>query len=161
MIHEAQYDGAQAQVDRPVRIATLYENEPRFVKAAQAADADRLAANRELAASYCTTTLRAMTTLKGDFALFAAAVNEYVETPPSAEGLHDLFPLIQAYPFWTDDGGLSEASRQDMIDLSNESSLLTTPLNAAEVVDRATLDRSVELADLRTGWGATRRGVGD
>ena len=79
VIHEAQYDGLGAQVDRPVRIAALYESAPDFIKAAQAAGADWLGENRELAARYCATPLRAMTGLKGDFALFAAALNEYVE----------------------------------------------------------------------------------
>jgi len=151
VIHEAQYDEAAAQVDRPVRIATLYENAPEFVKAAQAADADWLEDNRDLAASYCATTLRAMTALKGDFTLFEAAVNEYVETPPAPAGMQDLFALIQKYPFWPADGGLSEDSIQYMIDLTNESGLLATPLTAADVVDRATLDRAVELANEPAG----------
>jgi NitT/TauT family transport system substrate-binding protein len=151
VIHEAQYDAVETQVDRPVRIATLYENAPDFVKAAQAADADWLDENRELAARYCATTLRAMTELKGDFALFDAAVNTYVETPPSADGMRDLFELINQYPFWTEDGGLSETSIQYMIDLSVESGVLAEPLDAAEVVDRATLDRAVELANSPAG----------
>lgn len=151
VIHEPQYDDAEAQVDRPVRIATLYENAPKFIKAAQAAQADWLDQNRELAARYCATTLRAMKVLKGDFALFEAAVDEYVETPPSAEGMRDLFGLINEYPFWTEDGGLSESDIQYMIDVSNESGLLTTPLNAADAVDRETLNRAVELANLPAG----------
>ena len=151
VIHEAQYDEVEAQVDRPVRIATLYENAPQFIKAAQAADADWLEENRDLAASYCATTLRAMTALKGDFSLFEAAVNKYVETAPTPQGMQDLFALIQKYPFWPADGGLSEDSIQYMIDLTNESGLLATPLNAADVVDRATLDRAVELANEPAG----------
>lgn len=99
VIHEAQYDQLEAQVDRPERIATLDENAPGFIKAAQAADADWLEENRDLAASYCATTLRAMKALKGDFSLFEAAVNEYVETAPTPQGLQDLFALIQKYPF--------------------------------------------------------------
>jgi len=146
VIHEAQYDEVEAQVDLPVRIATLYENAPEFIKAAQAADADWLAENRDLAASYCATTLRAMKALKSDFGLFAAAVHKYVETAPTPEGLQDLFTLVQKYPFWPADGGLSEDSIQFMIDITNESGLLTTPLNAADVVDRETLARAVELA---------------
>ena len=151
VIHEAQYDEVQAQVDRPVRIATLYENAPEFIKAAQAADADWLEKNRDLAAGYCATTLRAMKALKGNFSLFEAAVNEYVETAPTPEGMRDLFALIQKYPFWPADGGLSEDSIQYMIDLTKESGLLATPLNAADVVDRATLDRAVELANEPAG----------
>ena len=151
VIHEVQYDGAEAQVDRPVRIATLYENAPDFVKAAQAANADWLDQHRELAARYCATTLRAMTTLKGDFALFEATVNDYVEDPPSAEGMRDLFELINKYPFWTEGGGLSEQSMQYMIDLSIESGVLDTGLNAADVVDRETLNRAVELANRPAG----------
>jgi hypothetical protein len=70
VIHDTQYDGAQASVNRPVLIATLYDNAPGFIKTAQAARADWLAQNRELAARYCATTLRAMKSLRGDFALF-------------------------------------------------------------------------------------------
>jgi hypothetical protein len=40
-----------------------------------------------------------MKALKGDFSLFEAAVNEYVETAPTPQGLQDLFALIQKYPF--------------------------------------------------------------
>jgi NitT/TauT family transport system substrate-binding protein len=151
VIHEPQYDSVQAQVDQPVRIATLYENAPEFIKVAQAASVDWLDENRELAARYCATTLRAMNVLKSDFALFEATVNEYVETPPTADGMRDLFGLINQYPFWPEDGGLSESSVQYMIDLSSESGVLTTPLNAADVVDRATLDRAVEIASSSAG----------
>src|SRR5690349_21494989 len=150
-IHDTQYDGAKAAVDRPVLIATLYENAPGFIKVAQAARADWLAQNRELAARYCATTLRAMRALKGDFALFRAAVHEYVEAPPSEESLRELFDLIQRYPFWTDDGGLSGESVNFMIGIASESGVLTQPMNAADVVDRETLSRAVELANLPTG----------
>lgn len=151
VIHEPQYDGAQASVDRPVLIATLYENAPGFIKVAQAARTDWLAQNGELAARYCATTLRAMKTLKSDFALYQSAVDEYVETPPSEESLRELFALIQRYPFWTDDGGLSDNDVKFMIDIANESGVLTQPMNAADVVDRQTLSRAVELANMPTG----------
>jgi ABC-type nitrate/sulfonate/bicarbonate transport system substrate-binding protein len=114
---------------------------------AQAARADWLAQNRELAARYCATTLRAMKTLKSDFALFQAAVNENVEAPPSEQSLRELYALIQQYPFWTDDGGLSDDSVKFMIDIATESGVLTQPMNAADVVDRETLNRAVELAN--------------
>ena len=68
VIHDTQYDSAQASVNRPVLIATLYENAPAFIKVAQAARADWLVQNRELAARYCATTLRAMRALRSDFA---------------------------------------------------------------------------------------------
>ena len=151
VIHDTQYDGAEASVDRPVLIATLYENAPGFIKVAQAARADWLEQNRELAARYCATTLRAMKALKSDFALFQAAVNEYVEVPPSEESLRELFALIEKYPFWTDDGGLSDDSVKFMIDVATESGVLTQPMNAADVVDRATLSRAVELANQPPG----------
>ena len=151
VIHDTQYDGAEATVDRPVLIATLYENAPGFIKVAQAARADWLEQNRELAARYCATTLRAMKALKSDFALFQAAVNEYVEVPPSEESLRELFALIEKYPFWTDDGGLSDDSVKFMIDVATESGVLTQPMNAADVVDRATLSRAVELANQPPG----------
>jgi ABC-type nitrate/sulfonate/bicarbonate transport system substrate-binding protein len=147
VIHDTQYDGAEASVNRPVEIATLYENAPGFIKVAQAARADWLAQNRELAARYCATTLRAMKALKGDFALFQAAVHEYVQAPPSEQSLRELFALIQRYPFWTDDGGLSDDSVKFMIDIATESGVLTQPMNAADVVDRDTLNRAVELAN--------------
>ena len=151
VIHDTQYDGAEASVDRPVLIATLYENAPGFIKVAQAARADWLAQNRDLAARYCATTLRAMKTLKSEFALFLSAVNEYTDAPPSEESLRELFELIQRYPFWTDDGGLSDDSVKFMIDIARESGVLTQPMNAADVVDRETLSRAVELANMPTG----------
>jgi ABC-type nitrate/sulfonate/bicarbonate transport system substrate-binding protein len=138
-------------VNRPVEIATLYDNAPGFIKVAQAARADWLDQNRELAARYCATTLRAMKTLRSDFALFQAAVDEYVAKPPSEESLRELFALIQRYPFWTDDGGLSDDSVGFMIDMATESGVLTQPMNAADVVDRATLNRAVELANQPAG----------
>jgi NitT/TauT family transport system substrate-binding protein len=61
--------------------------------------------------------------------------------------LRELFALIQRYPFWTEDGGLSEDSVRFMIDMATESGVLTQPMNAADVVDRATLNRAVELAN--------------
>lgn len=147
VIHDTQYDGAQASVNRPVLIATLYENAPGFIKVAQSARADWLDQNRELAARYCATTLRAMRALKGDFALFQAAVDEYVEEPPSEGSLRELFALIDQYPFWTDDGGLSDDSVKFMIDIATESGVLSAPVDAADVVDRETLNRAVELAN--------------
>ncbi|SRX79701.1 ABC transporter substrate-binding protein [Mycolicibacterium parafortuitum] len=147
VIHDTQYDSAHATVDRPVLIATLYDNAPGFIKVAQAARADWLVQNRELAARYCATTLRAMKTLKSDFTLFRAAVDEYIAEPPSEKSLRELFDLIQRYPFWTEDGGLSEDSVRFMIDIANESGVLTQPMNAADVVDRETLRRAVELAN--------------
>lgn len=151
VIHDTQYDGAQASVNRPVLIATLYDNAPGFIKVAQAARADWLAQNRELAAKYCATTLRAMKVLKSDYALFHAAVDEYIEEPPSEESLRELFDLIQKYPFWTDDGGLSEDSVRFMIDIASESGVLTQPMDAADIVDRETLRRAVELANTPAG----------
>lgn len=151
VIHDTQYDGAKAMVNQPVLIASLYENAPGFLKVAQAARADWLAQNRELAAKYCATTLRAMKTLKSDFAVFQSAVDEYVEKPPSEESLRELFDLIQRYPFWTEDGGLSDDSVRFMIDIAAESGVLTRPMNAADVVDRETLNRAVELANMPTG----------
>jgi NitT/TauT family transport system substrate-binding protein len=147
VIHDTQYDGAAATVDRPVEIGTLYDNAPGFIKVAQAARADWLDQNRELAARYCATTLRAMKALKSDFSVFQAAVDEYVAEPPSEESLRELFALIQQYPFWTEDGGLSVDSVNFMIDMATESGVLTQPMNAADVVDRATLNRAVELAN--------------
>ncbi|CAA0128099.1 Uncharacterised protein [Mycolicibacterium vanbaalenii] len=147
VIHEDQYESAEANVNEPVRIATLYENVDTFIKEAQAADGEWLEQNRELAAKYCATTLRAMKTLKSDFALFQTAVNEYVEEPPAEEELRVLFDLIEQYPFWTDDGGLSEDSMAFMIEVATESGVLTEPMNAADVVDRETLNRAVELAN--------------
>jgi hypothetical protein len=66
---------------------------------------------------------------------------------PSEESLRELFALIQRYPFWTEDGGLSEDSVRFMIDMATESGVLTQPMNAADVVDRAALNRAVELAN--------------
>ncbi|WP_233533081.1 ABC transporter substrate-binding protein [Antrihabitans sp. YC2-6] len=151
VIHDTQYDGAQQTVNGPVLIATLYENAPGFIKVAQAAKADWLDENRELAARYCATTLRAMTALKSDFALFQASVDEYVKDPPSEESLRELFDLIQRYPFWTADGGLSDDSVEFMIGIATESDVLTQPMNAADVVDRETLRRAVELANTPAG----------
>lgn len=151
VIHDTQYDGAQASVNQPVEIATLYDNAPGFIKVAQAARADWLDQNRELAARYCATTLRAMKTLKSDFGLFQAAVDEYVAEPPSDVSLRELFALIQRYPFWTEDGGLSDDSVKFMIDIASESGVLTQPMNASDVVDRATLSRAVELANQPPG----------
>lgn len=150
VIHDTQYDGAQATVDRPVLIATLYDNAPGFIKVAQAARADWLAQNRELAARYCATTLRAMRELRSDFALFQAAVDEYIEEPPSEASLRELFALIEQYPFWTDEGGLSDDSVQFMIDIASESGVLINPMDAADIVDRETLSRAVELANMPT-----------
>ncbi|WP_461416673.1 substrate-binding domain-containing protein [Gordonia sp. GN26] len=147
VIHDTQFDAARSTVDRPVLIATLYENAPGFLKVAQAAEAGWLAQNRELAARYCATTLRAMTTLKSDFALFRAAVGEYVDEPPSEQSLRELYDLIQKYPFWTEDGGLSDDSVGFMIDIATESGVLTQPMNAGDVVDREALRRAVELAN--------------
>lgn len=151
VIHDTQYDSAKAMVNQPVLIATLYDNAPGFIKVAQAARGDWLAQNRELAAKYCATTLRAMKTLKSDFALFQSGVNEYVEAPPSDESLRELFALIQQHPFWTDEGGLTDESVKFMIDIARESDVLTQPMNAADVVDRQTLNRAVELANMPTG----------
>jgi ABC-type nitrate/sulfonate/bicarbonate transport system substrate-binding protein len=151
VIHDTQYDAVQASVNEPVLIATLFDNAPGFIKVAQAARADWLAQNRELAARYCATTLRAMRELRGDFTLFRAAVDEIVEAPPSEEALEELFALIQKYPFWTDDGGLSEDSVRFMIDIATESGVLDRPMNAVDVVDRETLRRAVELANMPAG----------
>ncbi len=38
-----------------------------------------------------------------------------------------------------------------MIDMATESSVLTQPMNAADIVDRETLGRAVELANTPTG----------
>lgn len=117
----------------------------------QAARTDWLAQNRELAARYCATTLRAMKVLKSDFAVFRAAVDEYVDSVPSEESLRELFALIQQHPFWPDEGGLAEDSVRFMIDIAAESGVLTAPMNAADVVDREKLRRAVELANTPTG----------
>jgi hypothetical protein len=55
------------------------------------------------------------------------------------------------YPFWTDDGGLADDSVKFMIDNATESGVLTQPMNAADVVDRQTLNRAVELANQPVG----------
>ncbi len=146
VIHDTQYDGAHATVNQPVLIGTLYDNAPDFIKVAQAARADWLQQNRELAARYCATTLRAMKALKSDYAVFRSAVGHYVEPVPSEESLRELFALIERYPFWTEDGGLSDHSVAFMIDIAQESGVLSRAMNAADVIDRETLNRAVELA---------------
>ena len=92
-----------------------------------------------------------MKALKSDFGLFHSAVDEYVAEPPSEESLRELLPLIQQHPFWTEDGGLSDDSVNFMIDMATESGVLTQPMNAADIVDRATLNRAVELANQPPG----------
>lgn len=147
VIHEDQYEQAEGEVTDPVRIATLYEDVDTFVKEVQAAEAGWLEENRELAAQYCATTLLAMHQLKADFDLFVEAVNTYVEDPPEEDALRVLFDLIQEYPFWTEDGGLSEDSMAFMVEVATASGVLSEPLDPAELVDRETLDRAVELAN--------------
>jgi len=60
--------------------------------------------------------------------------------------MRDLFGLINEYLFWTEDRGLSDESIKYMIDLSIQSGVLATPLNSADVVDRTTLERALQLA---------------
>lgn len=146
VIHEDQYTSAETQVPDATRIATLYEDVDVFVKEAQAAPAEWLEENRELAAQYCATTLIAMHDLKSDFGLFAEAVNTYVEEPPSEEELQVLFDLIQDYEFWPEDGGLSQESIQFMADVAVASGVLEEAPDVSDAVDRETLDRAVELA---------------
>ncbi|KAA0099612.1 hypothetical protein CIW49_08415 [Mycolicibacterium sp. P1-18] len=57
----------------------------------------------------------------------------------------------QRYPFWTDDGGLTDDSVAFMIGIATESGVLTRPMDAGDVVDRATLNRAVELANQPPG----------
>jgi ABC-type nitrate/sulfonate/bicarbonate transport system substrate-binding protein len=146
VIHDTQYVQAEAQLPDATRIATLYKDVDTFIKEAQAAPAKWLDENRDLAARYCATTLVAMHDLKADYNVFQGAVKTYVEEPPSDKDLKILFDLIQKYPFWTDDGGLSDASIQFMIDVSKASGVLTKDMDASDVVDRKTLDLAVELA---------------
>ncbi|PRB18414.1 ABC transporter substrate-binding protein [Microbacterium sp. MYb62] len=146
VIHEDQFTSAATQVKDAARIATLYEDVEVFVKEAQAAPADWLAENGELAAQYCATTLVAMHELKSDFDLFSDAVAQYVEEPPTEEELRLLFDLIQKYEFWPEDGGLSEESIQFMADVAVASGVLTEAPDLADAVDRETLARAVELA---------------
>jgi hypothetical protein len=81
----------------------------------------------------------------------AAQFNLPEEYGASEESLRELFALIQKYPFWTDDGGLSDDSVKFMIDIATESGVLTQPMNPADIVDRETLSRAVELANMPTG----------
>ncbi len=74
-------------------------------------------------------------------------MNTYVEDPPEEDALRVLFDLIQEYPFWTEDGGLSEDSMAFMVEVATASGVLSEPLDPAELVDRETLDRAVELAN--------------
>lgn len=147
VIHEDQFTQAAGEVNEPVRIATLYENVDSFIKEAQAAEAGWLEENRELAASYCATTLIAMAELKADFDLFLEAVDTYVEEPPSEEELSILFDLIEQYTFWTADGGLTPEDIDFMIEVATESGVLTEPMDGADVLDQETLDRAVEIAN--------------
>lgn len=147
VIHEDQFTSASTQLSDATRVATLYKDVEVFVKEAQAAPAEWLAENGELAAQYCATTLIAMHELKTDFDLFTEAVNTYVEEPPSEEELQQLFALIQEYEFWPEDGGLSDESIQFMAEVTVASGVLESAPDVSDAVDRETLDRAVELAE--------------
>ncbi len=62
-----------------------------------------------------------------------------------------MFALILKYSSWTDGGGLTDDSVKFMIDIATESGVLTQPMNPAHIVDRETLSRAVELANMPTG----------
>ena len=150
VIHDYQYFGAEAQATDPVIIASLFDTVPDFVKEAHAAPASWLAENQELAASYCASVLVGMRELSADFDTYKKAVESYadVEEMPDDETLRNLWESATEYGFWPGEtGGLDEENIEFMADVAVKSGLLQEAPAYEDVVDRAILDRAIELAD--------------
>ncbi len=140
------------EVPDGVLIATLYEDVPVFIKEAYAAPKAWLDENPESAARFCASIITANRQLTNTFSGYKAAVEKYVEKPPSEEVLEAVFKILQGGELWPVDGGLPQDAVEYMVELAVLSGgLFEGPVtqDVSTIVNRDILARAVQLADER------------
>lgn len=149
VIHLPQFNQSLEEAEDGVIVASLWEDVPVYIKEAFGASSQWLDENSEAAAAFCASVIKANRELPQDFDTYIEAVETYVEEPPEASELEEVFELLQNGTLWPTDGGLSQEAVEFMVDLAVQSGLFESePQQDLEgVVNRGILERAVELAD--------------
>jgi ABC-type nitrate/sulfonate/bicarbonate transport system substrate-binding protein len=128
-------------------IGELWRTSPDFLKECYAARTDWIDDNIETAAALAAGLISNSRVMSRSFADWDRAVQTFIEEPPPANEMREIFPLIEDYAFWPteDDGGLTDARVQFMIDLGRSEGLIRRDLTVDDVVDRRPLQRAAEL----------------
>lgn len=147
IIHLLQFNQAKEQVPDATVISKMYEDLPFYIKESFAAPTDWLQQNKETAASFCASIIKANRKLTESFETYQKAVQTHVAEPPPEEELRTVFELFQEHKFWPKDGGLEPEAVKYMIDLAVKSGVLEERLPAEEIVARDVLQRAVEMAN--------------
>jgi NitT/TauT family transport system substrate-binding protein len=128
-------------------LGELWRTAPNFLKECYAARTDWIDDNIETAAALAAGLISNSRTMKASYADWNRAVQTFIEEPPPANEMREIFPLIQDYTFWPtdDDGGLSRARVEFMIDLGRREGLIKRDLTYEDVVDTRPMERAAEL----------------
>ncbi|HMJ36553.1 MAG TPA: hypothetical protein VK501_21795 [Baekduia sp.] len=128
-------------------IGKLYGQVPDFLKECYSAKTDWLDGNLDTAAAVCAGLISNSQAMSKDEAAWTSTVKQFVDSPPPAADLKQIFPLIGQYGFWPvdPDGGLTDARVQFMLDLGHKEGLLKKNLTVDDVVDRRPLQRAAKL----------------
>jgi ABC-type nitrate/sulfonate/bicarbonate transport system substrate-binding protein len=147
IIHLPQANSIPSKAGKINIVGRLYGQVPNFLKEGFAARTDWLDKNVETAAAVAASVISVSRDMAKDYAAWTTNVKEFVDEPPPASDLKQVFPLIDQYKFWPvdDDGGMNDERIQFMIDLGRKEGLIKKDLKVDDVVDRRPLQRAAEL----------------
>jgi ABC-type nitrate/sulfonate/bicarbonate transport system substrate-binding protein len=145
LVHLTQYNSEilPAVPDAQI-ISRLWEDVPTFLKETFAAPASWIDENLETAAAICAAVVAGSRTLTSDRAAFDEAVNTYVEEPPAAAELDEVYPLITD-DFWPIDTGITEEAATFMAEVAVRSGVLEEVPALEDIVDPRPFERALEL----------------
>lgn len=138
-IHKGQVDQIMASGVEVNILATLYDSTPMYLKESFAAPEAWLAENKDTAAAFAASVIKASRVLSTDVDAFIEACHTVLKEPPSDENLKADFELISSYTFWPAETTGLEPERLDfMIDLAEREGMLAPGvITSAKAIDSA------------------------
>lgn len=145
LVHLTQYNAEilPAVPDAQI-ISRLYEDVPTFLKETLAAPASWIEENLDTAAAICAAVIAGSRTLTEDRAAFDEAVNTYVEEPPEAAELDEVYPLIND-DFWPIETCLTEEAATFMAEVAMVSGVLEEVPAFEDIVDPRPCELALEM----------------
>jgi ABC-type nitrate/sulfonate/bicarbonate transport system substrate-binding protein len=145
VLHLPQANKVQKQRGDVHIIATLYGGKTNFMKESFSARTDWLEKNVATAAALTASVIQDSRDMLKDYTAFESAVKQFMDEPPPASDLKELFTIMNANVIAPTDGGVTDERVQFMIDLAKEEGLIKTNLTPDKVLDRRPLERAMQL----------------
>jgi ABC-type nitrate/sulfonate/bicarbonate transport system substrate-binding protein len=159
LVHLTQYNAEiiPAVPDAQI-ISRLYEDVPTFLKETFAAPQSWIDENLDTAAAICAAVIAGSRTLTTDRTAFDEAVNTYVEEPPEAASLDEVYPLIND-DFWPIETGITEEAATFMAEVAVRSGVLEEVPAFEDIVDPRPEQMALELLGAAAPTGTEPAGT--